>query len=70
MERSVEEKYDTIKSMEKKIELLLGARLRHRDKIMAALKKLDELRRKLTSQVGDFKGVAEIRKWREAGCMS
>ncbi|MBI5400268.1 hypothetical protein HZB07_06680 [Candidatus Saganbacteria bacterium] len=69
MERSIKEKYDVIKTIEQRLSLLVGSRLRHRDKILKAIEKMAEINKKLTAQIGDFNGVAEIRKWRDAGCM-
>jgi hypothetical protein len=68
MRKLAQNKYDNFKVIEKRLELLVGAKLRKNDKISEAIEKLHELREKLTSKVGSFNGVAEIRKWRKTGC--
>jgi len=56
--------YETIEVIERRIEYLLGAKLREKDRIKAALEKQDRLR-KLHPAPKYWDSVSEIRKWRE-----
>ncbi|MGB2726860.1 MAG: hypothetical protein WBD09_00085 [Halobacteriota archaeon] len=53
---------DEINVVEKRLEILVGARLRDRNRIENAISTQDRLRKKSTG----WNGAAEIRKWRES----
>jgi len=57
---------DTIATLEKRIAILTGARLRNKRKIKEAILVQDKLRKK---SIG-WDGAAEIRKWRDLRCLS
>jgi len=50
--------------IERRLDLLLNARLRDRDKVEKAISTQDRLREKSKG----WKGVEEIRKWRDSRC--
>ncbi len=51
---------DTLDTIEKRFEIMFGARVRDKDRMIHAIEVQDRLRGK--SQ--DWRGVEEIRKWR------
>ncbi len=63
MDKTIED-YDKLSIIEKRISYLLGARLREKEKIRAALEKQDRLRENHPVPHG-WDSVSVIRKWRE-----
>ena len=57
---------DTIATLEKRVALLTGARLRDKGKLKEAILIQDKLREKSKG----WDGAAEIRKWRDLRCLS
>lgn len=51
---------DTLDTIEKRLEIMFGGRVRDKDRMMHAIEVQDRLRGKSK----DWKGVEEIRKWR------
>ncbi len=51
---------DTLDTIEKRFEIMFGARVRDKDRMMHAIEVQDRLRGKSK----DWKGAEEIRKWR------
>lgn len=51
---------DTLDIVEKRLEIMFGARVRDKDRMMHAIEVQDKLR----SKSGGWKGTVEIRKWR------
>ncbi|MCD6169634.1 MAG: hypothetical protein J7J76_03650 [Candidatus Latescibacteria bacterium] len=64
MRKTITKDYETTKVIERRISYLLGARLRERDGIRAAMEKQDRLR-KFHPASKHWDSVSEIRKWRE-----
>lgn len=65
MRRTITKDYETTRVIERRISYLLGARLRERNRIKAAMEKQDRLR-KLHPVARHWDSVSEIRKWRDA----
>lgn len=57
--------YDEMSISERRIDYLVGARLREVDKIRMAMEKQDEIRERHPAPEG-WNSVSVIRKWREA----
>jgi hypothetical protein len=51
---------DTLDTIEKRLEIMFGARVRDKDRMAHAIEVQDRLR----SKSKDWKGTEEIRKWR------
>ncbi len=51
---------DTLDTIERRLEIMLGARVRDKDRMMHAIETQDKLREKSRG----WKGAEEIRKWR------
>ena len=64
MRRTITKDYETTGVIERRISYLLGARLRERNRIKAAMEKQDRLR-KLHPVTRHWDSVSEIRKWRD-----
>ncbi len=64
MNKSIE-KYDNLSIVEKRIAYLLGARLRQKEKMRAAMEKQDKIREAHPAPQG-WDSVSSIRRWREA----
>jgi len=54
-----------IRLLEKKFDILIGERLRDKDRILRASRQIDILREKLAKKIKRSDSVATIRKWRE-----
>ncbi len=65
-EKKIGQSYDTMNLVERRVALLVGARFTDRDKISKASERMGRIRKKLTAKRGDFEGIKEIRKWRDA----
>ena len=65
-EKKIEQSYDTMRLAERRVALLVGARFTDRDRISKASARMNRIRKNLTARRGDFEGVKEIRKWRDA----
>ena len=65
MRRTIVEAYETTSVIEKRIAYLLGARLRDKGRVKAAMEKQDRIRT-LHPAPEHWNSVAEIRKWRDA----
>jgi hypothetical protein len=65
MQNTILSKYDNFELIEKRISLLIGARLRNKDRIKKAIEKQNEIRNKHKAPPG-WESVSQIRKWREA----
>jgi protoheme ferro-lyase len=57
--------YDTLELIRKRIELLVGARLKPQDSIKTASQKIDKLREKYGDVEDGYNSVKIIRKWRD-----
>lgn len=57
--------YDNMSMVERRISYLLGARLREKDKIRAAMKRQDSIRKRHPAPKG-WDSASVIRKWRES----
>ncbi|HKJ69499.1 MAG TPA: hypothetical protein VKA68_16195 [bacterium] len=64
MDKKKSNKFDTLQVMEKRIEYLLGARLREKDRITRAVQTQDRLRQKY-SVSEEWQSTSEIRRWRD-----
>ncbi len=51
---------DTLDTIERRLEIMLGARVRDKDRMMRAIETQDKLRKKSRG----WKGAEEIRRWR------
>ncbi len=51
---------DALDTIERRLEIMLGARVRDKDRMMHAIETQDKLRKKSRG----WKGTEEIRKWR------
>lgn len=65
MRRAIAEVYDTTSMIEKRIAYLLGARLRDKGRIKAAMEKQEGIRA-LHPAPEHWDSAVEIRKWRDA----
>ncbi|MFQ6054865.1 MAG: hypothetical protein ACE5J9_04690 [Methanosarcinales archaeon] len=61
MQELLKKEMDTLDMVEKRLEILLAAKLREKDKIKNAIMIQDRLRNKSKN----WNGVKEIRKWRD-----
>jgi hypothetical protein len=57
----IDKKMDTLALFQKRIEIMIGAKLKDKNRIQNAIEVQDELRKKTKG----WNGVAEIRKWRD-----
>lgn len=57
-------KYDDLGTIEKRFAYYIGARVRDKDRLEAALKRQDEIRSKHV-RLSDWDSVAQVRKLRE-----
>jgi len=58
------DKFDTMNLIEKRIQYLLGARLRDKTRMLKAIKKQDQIR-STHKAIKEWNSVSVIRKWRE-----
>jgi len=58
--------YETVNLIKKRLGLLLGARLKDKDSIDIASKRIDTLREKYGDVEDGYDSVEVIRKWRES----
>jgi len=58
--------YETVDLIKKRLGLLLGARLKDKDSIDIASKRIDTLREKYGDVEDGYDSVEVIRKWRES----
>jgi hypothetical protein len=58
--------YETVDLIKKRLGLLLGARLKDKDSMNTASKKIDTLREKYGDVEDGYGSVEVIRKWRES----
>ena len=58
--QTVRGELDTLDTIEKRLEIMFGARVRDKDRMMHAIEAQDRLRGKSKG----WKGTEEIRKWR------
>ena len=65
MKMKYKEIMDTLELVQKRLEILTGARIRHRYKTTKAMKTQDALRSKYSNIKKGWTGTDEIRKWRE-----
>lgn len=56
--------YDTYRSMEKRLKILVGARWKDKGRAMTAAKKQDELRGRFGMPIEGWNSTEELRKWR------
>lgn len=56
---------ETTKLLEKKFDILVGERLRDKDRILRASRQIDVLRERLAKKIRHSDSAATIRKWRE-----
>ncbi|MEW6681008.1 MAG: hypothetical protein AB1297_08355 [bacterium] len=61
----LENRFDTLQIVEKRTLLLIGAKLRNKERMLKAVKLQDELCKKYQEQADKWDGVKEIRKWRD-----
>ncbi|MEW6481586.1 MAG: hypothetical protein AB1397_01025 [bacterium] len=61
----IEREYDHMKLIEKRFTILVGGRLRDKNKMIEAVKKQDELRERFGKPQEGFSSVSELRKWRD-----
>jgi hypothetical protein len=57
--------YETVELIKKRLGLLVGARLKDKDSMNAASKKIDTLREKYGEIEDGYNSIEVIRKWRE-----
>jgi hypothetical protein len=65
MPTDYKEVMDTLKLMQKRLEVLGGAKIRERYKTSDAMKLQNELRSKHSNLKKNWTGTDEVRKWRE-----
>lgn len=65
MALAYKEMMDTMELMRKRLQLLVGATIKQRDKIARAIELQDNLYAKHSNISKDWDGTDEIRKWRE-----
>ncbi len=58
--------FETVDLIKKRLGLLLGARLKDKNSISTASKKIDSLREKYGDVEDGYDSVGVIRKWRES----
>ncbi|HEX9860275.1 MAG TPA: hypothetical protein VGB23_03665 [Nitrospirota bacterium] len=63
---SVKRKFDTLDQANKRQELLIGGRLRDKDRILAASKKADAIRKRLSAKLAPSDSAKIIRKSRDS----
>ena len=56
---------DTLERVKSRLEILVGARVKERDKILRAMKAQNKLRATHSNLKKNWTGSQEIRKWRE-----
>jgi len=66
MQKTVQKEMDTLGIVGKRLEILVAARMRMKNRITNAIVVQDKLREKSEG----WSGVKEIRKWREKRCLS
>ena len=66
----ISHEFDTLNQMETKLRMLVGSRIRNKNRIQSACERMDDLRRRLAKRTKDWDTTAEIRKWRDFRCMS
>ena len=66
MQKTVQKEMDTLGIVGKRLEILVAARMRMKNRITNAIVVQDKLREKSEG----WSGVKEIRKWREKRCSS
>jgi len=66
MQKTVQKEMDTLGIVGKRLEILVAARMRMKNRITNAIVAQDKLREKSEG----WSGVKEIRKWREKRCSS
>ncbi|MBU0568404.1 hypothetical protein KJ693_06860 [bacterium] len=66
MRQAVKVDYDTYKSMERRLKILIGARWKDRGRAISAAKKQDELRKQFGFPVKGWNSTEELRKWRDS----
>jgi len=64
MKTSIIKDYEITRLLERRISYLVGARLRDKDRIKAAIKAQDRIR-KLHVASENWDSISEIRKWRD-----
>jgi hypothetical protein len=57
--------YETVELIKKRLGLLVGARLKDKDSMNTASKKIDTLREKYGEIEAGYNSIEVIRKWRE-----
>lgn len=55
----------TTKLLEKKFDILVGEKLRDKDRILRASQRIDSLRERLAKKIKHSNSVGLVRKWRE-----
>ena len=65
MQKTVQKEMDTLGIVGKRLEILVAARMRMKNRITNAIAAQDKLREKSEG----WSGVKEIRKWREKRCL-
>jgi len=65
MQKTVQKEMDTLGIVGKRLEILVAARMRMKNRITNAIVVQDKLREKSEG----WSGVKEIRKWREKRCL-
>ena len=63
-------KLDEIRIIEKRMELLIGARFRDKKRILDAIKKQDALCKKYEEKASEWNSVEIIRSFRDSRCLS
>lgn len=63
--QSIEKDYDTLKLVEKRLKLLVGAKWEDRSKILKAVEEQKEIRRRFSEKCKGWDSTAEIRRWRD-----
>ncbi|MEW6557540.1 MAG: hypothetical protein AB1349_09325 [Elusimicrobiota bacterium] len=66
--KMITENYNTMKLIEKRLAILLGAKFVDKSNLFKVIKNMERLRNRLTSKSKDFNGVKEIRNWRNSRC--
>ena len=59
-------KFDTLNKIKKRQELLIGGRLRDQDRIISAARRMDAIRKRLSTKLAPSDSAEIIRKFRDS----
>jgi hypothetical protein len=63
---TITKKFDTREKVKKSLDLVIGGRVRDKEKILAAVKKMDAIRKRLSAKLPPSDSTKIIRKFRDS----